>query len=97
LRGKSYRYTAVYPDGTEEILLDVPNFDFNWQLRYDLIEPKLMPKGSKLRGVAYYDNSEDNLANPDPTATVRYGDQTWEEMMHGFFGTIPVETRQQGN
>ena len=93
LRGKSYRYTAIYPDGSEEILLDVPNYDFNWQLRYEFIEPKLMPKGTILRGVAFYDNSEDNLANPDPTATVRYGDQTWEEMMHGFYGSIPVEKR----
>ena len=97
LRGKSYRYTAVYPDGSEEILLDVPNYDFNWQLRYEFVEPKLMPKGTKLRGVAYYDNSEDNLANPDPTATVRYGDQTWDEMMHGFFGSIPVESRRRTN
>jgi len=95
LRGKSYRYTALYPDGSEEILLDVPNYDFNWQLRYEFVEPKLMPKGTKLRGVAYYDNSEDNLANPDPNSTVRYGDQTWEEMMHGFYGTIPVAERQQ--
>jgi peroxiredoxin len=97
LRGKSYRYTAVYPDGSEEILLDVPNYDFNWQLRYEFVEPKLMPKGTKLRGVAYYDNSKANLANPDPSATVRYGDQTWEEMMHGFYGSISVEKRQRSN
>jgi hypothetical protein len=94
LRGKSYRYTALYPDGSEEILLDVPNYDFNWQLRYEFVEPKLLPKGTKLRGVAYYDTSGDNLANPDPNSTVRYGDQTWEEMMHGFFGSVPVEKRQ---
>ena len=97
LRGKSYRYTAVYPDGKEEILLDVPRYDFNWQLRYEFVEPKLMPKGTTLRGVAYYDNSEENLANPDPSDTVRYGDQTWEEMMHGFFTTIPVEKRTRTN
>lgn len=95
LRGKSYRYTAVYPDGKEEILLDVPNYDFNWQLRYEFVEPKLMPKGTILRGTAFYDNSEDNIANPNPSDTVRYGDQTWEEMMHGFFATIPVEKRKQ--
>ena len=97
LRGKSYRYVAVYPDGKEEILLDVPRYDFNWQLRYELVKPKLMPKGTTLRGIAYYDNSEDNLANPDPSETVRYGDQTWEEMMHGFFSTIPVEKRKPKN
>ncbi len=94
LRGKSYRYTAIYPDGNEEILLDVPNYDFNWQLRYEFVEPKLMPKGTILRGTAYYDNSEDNIANPDPNEAVRYGDQTWEEMMHGFYSTIPVAKRE---
>jgi peroxiredoxin len=97
LRGKSFRYIAVYPDGKEEILLDVPNYDFNWQLRYELVEPKLMPKGTKLRVVGHYDNSEDNLANPDPNATVRYGDQTWEEMFHGFYGTITTKDRGQTN
>ena len=95
LRGKSFRYTAVYPDGAEEILLDVPRYDFNWQLRYELTEPKLMPKGTKLRVTGYYDNSNGNLANPDPSATVRYGDQTWEEMFHGFYGTMPVDKRKQ--
>jgi peroxiredoxin len=93
LRGKSYKYIAKFPDGTEETLLDVPNYDFNWQLRYQLAEPKLMPKGTWLHGIAYFDNSAGNLANPDPKAKVRYGDQTWDEMMHGFFGAIPVEKR----
>ncbi len=97
LRGKSFRFIAAYPDGSEEILLDVPNYDFNWQLRYELVEPKLMPKGTKLRVVAHYDNSEANLANPDPSETVRYGDQTWEEMMHGFYGSIPTKDRQRTN
>lgn len=97
LRGKSFRYTALYPDGKEEILLDVPNYDFNWQLRYELVEPKLMPKGTKLRVTGYYDNSEGNLANPDPNDAVRYGDQTWEEMFHGFYGTISVNEREQTN
>jgi len=85
LRGKAFRYTATYPDGTEEILLDVPRYDFNWQNSYEFIEPKRMPAGTKLTCVAHYDNSENNLANPDPTATVRWGDQTWEEMMIGYF------------
>jgi peroxiredoxin len=97
LRGKSFRYSAVYPDGNEEILLDVPNYDFNWQLRYELVEPKLMPKGTKLKVVGHYDNSDGNLANPDPNETVRYGDQTWEEMFHGFYGTIPVKERVRTN
>ncbi len=88
LRGKDFKYVVEYPDGTSEVLLDVPNYDFNWQLRYMLAEPKLMPKGTRLTCTAHFDNSEDNLANPDPTDTVTYGDQTWEEMMFGFYTTI---------
>jgi peroxiredoxin len=90
LRGKSFRYVAHYPDGSQEILLDVPRYDFNWQLRYVLAEPKLMPKGTRLECIAHFDNSEGNLANPNPRDTVRWGDQTWEEMMLGFFSTLPI-------
>jgi peroxiredoxin len=91
VRGKSFRYDAVYPDGKRETLLDVPRWDFNWQLDYILAEPKLMPKGTVLSCEAHYDNSIDNPANPDPTKPVRWGDQTWEEMMIGWFtaATIP--------
>jgi peroxiredoxin len=85
LRGKAFRYTAHYPDGRSEILLDVPQYDFNWQTAYRLAEPKTLPKGAFLRCVAHYDNSEENLNNPDPTVTVRWGDQTWNEMMIGYF------------
>jgi hypothetical protein len=88
LRGKSFKYEAEYPDGTREVLLDVPNYDFNWQLRYMLAEPKLMPKGTRLHCTAHFDNSADNLANPDATAEVTFGDQTWEEMMFGFYTSI---------
>ncbi len=88
LRGKDFKFTAYYPDGTEEILLDVPQYDFNWQLRYYLKEPKLMPKGTRLECIAHFDNSADNLANPDPAAEVRFGEQTWEEMMFGFYTGI---------
>jgi hypothetical protein len=91
LRGKAFRYTAIFPDGKEEILLDVPHYDFNWQNSYEFVEPKLMPKGSRIRCEAWFDNSEENLANPDPTATVRWGDQTWEEMMIGYFTATPAE------
>lgn len=90
LRGKSFRYEADYPDGSSEILLDIPRYDFNWQLRYHLAEPKLLPKGTLLRCTAHFDNSADNLANPDPSKTVRWGDQTWEEMMIGYFTTLPA-------
>ena len=92
LRGKSFRFEAEYPDGTREILLDVPKYDFNWQLSYDFAEPKLIPKGTYLHCTAHFDNSEDNIANPDPTEAVTFGDQTWEEMMFGFFTSIvPLE------
>ena len=90
LRGKSFRYEADYPDGSSEILLDIPRYDFNWQLRYHLAEPKLLPKGTLLRCTAHFDNSAGNVANPDPTNTVRWGDQTWEAMMIGYFSTLPA-------
>ena len=85
LRGKAFRYTAHFPDGRSEILLDVPQYDFNWQTAYRLVKPVTLPKGAYLRGVAHYDNSEENLNNPDPSAMVRWGDQTWNEMMIGYF------------
>ena len=85
LRGKSFRYTANYPDGTSEVLLDIPQFDFNWQNGYMFPEPKLIPKGTRIECVAHYDNSEKNFANPDPTKTIRWGDQTWDEMMIGYY------------
>lgn len=88
LRGKSFRYDAFYPDGTHEILLDVPNYDFNWQLSYILDKPKLLPKGTRIHCTATFDNSENNLVNPDPTKTVRWGDQSSEEMMIGFLNVV---------
>lgn len=85
LRGKAYRFTAVYPDKRNEILLDVPKYDFNWQNIYHLTEPRVMPKGSSLEGIAHFDNSEHNLSNPDPTQTATFGEQTWNEMMVGLY------------
>lgn len=90
LRGKDFTYTLIYPDGKREVLLDVPNYDFGWQNIYELREPKFMPKGTVLECVAHFDNSEDNLSNPDPSSSVRFGDQTWEEMMIGFFNMARV-------
>lgn len=84
LRGKAFRYTARYPNGTEEVLLDIPRYDFNWQNSYELAEPKLLPKGTEIRCQAKFDNSANNPSNPDPKATVGFGEQTWEEMMIGF-------------
>ena len=88
LRGKAFRYELVLPTGEREVLLDVPAYDFNWQTRYVLSEPRTLPVGSVIHCRAVYDNSEANLANPDPTKTVRWGDQSWEEMMLGFFDVI---------
>jgi peroxiredoxin len=85
LRGKSFRYEAIYPDGHREILLDVPRWDFNWQIEYELAEPKPMPKGTILKCTARYDNSADNPANPAPDQWVWFGEQTWDEMMIGWF------------
>ncbi len=84
-RGKAFRYEVVYPDGRQEIVLDVPRYDFNWQTTYILDEPKLVPKGTKLICTAHWDNSEENLSNPDPTKTVTWGNQTFEEMNIGFY------------
>jgi hypothetical protein len=92
LRGKDMTYTAIYPDGRREVLLRVPKYDFGWQTDYWLAQPLSLPKGSKIHVVAHFDNSAGNPNNPDPAATVRWGDQTWEEMMIGFF-TYTVEGR----
>jgi len=94
LRGKSFHYEAIYPDGRRETLLDVPRYDFNWQLSYVFPEPKLLPKGTELHCTAHFDNSAANLANPDPTKTVTWGDQTWEEMMIGWFISADAEPIQ---
>lgn len=84
LRGQSFRYEMTWPNGKTETLLNVPNYDFNWQTAYALSEPMIIPAGSKLTAHASFDNSAKNLANPDPSATVRWGDQSWEEMLIGY-------------
>ncbi len=84
LRGKRFEYDIVHDDGTIEPLLRV-NYHFHWQLSYCLAEPRELKAGTKLRAVAWYDNSRDNPHNPDPTKLVTWGDQTSDEMMVGFF------------
>lgn len=84
LRGRAGTMTAIYPDGREEILLNVPKYDFNWQTVYEYRQPKSIPAGSKLVWSFSWDNSPQNAANPDPTRPVRWGDQTFEEMGIGF-------------
>lgn len=91
LRGKSFEYRATFPDGKTETLLSVPHYSFSWQLGYFPEKPMLLPKGTKIDVTAHFDNSANNKANPNPQAEVRYGDQSWEEMMIGFFEvSIPV-------
>lgn len=94
LRGKSFTYTATLPGGGTQTLLNIPAYDFNWQTTYKLAQPKYLPKGTRIRCVAHYDNSAGNFANPDPTKDVYWGDQTWEEMMIGFFSYLPGDARE---
>jgi Copper type II ascorbate-dependent monooxygenase, C-terminal domain len=84
LRGKRFEYDIVHDDRSVEVLLRV-NYHFHWQLSYRLVEPRLLKAGTKLRAIAWYDNSKNNPHNPDPTKTVTWGDQTSDEMMVGFF------------
>jgi mono/diheme cytochrome c family protein len=84
LRGKDFQFKLTYPDGTSKIILSVPKYDFSWQSYYILKEPVAAPKGARLDCLAHFDNSEQNKYNPDPRKEVRWGDQTWEEMMIGW-------------
>jgi len=85
LRGKAFRYDLKYPDGKVETVLNVPRYDFNWQVTYHLEKPLFAPAGTELHCLAHFDNSEYNLANPDFKTDVTWGEQTWEEMMIGWF------------
>jgi hypothetical protein len=89
LRGQAMRFEAVFPDGCSEILLDVPRYDFNWQHRYVLAEPRRLPQGTTIRLTAKFDNSPTNPRNPDPSAVVRYGDLTTDEMFQGYLEVSP--------
>jgi len=88
LRGKDYQFKLIYPDGDSKVLLSVPRYDFNWQTRYELSEPVFAPKGSRVECIAHFDNSAKNKWNPDPTKIIRWGQQTWDEMMIGFIGFV---------
>jgi len=95
LRGKRFEYDIVQPDGSIETLLRV-NYHFHWQLSYRLAEPRLLKARTRLRAVAWYDNSQSNPHNPDPTATVTWGDQTYQEMMVGFFDVaVPAKMNKE--
>jgi mono/diheme cytochrome c family protein len=88
LRGKDITYTAIYPDGRRETLLHIPRYNFSWQVYYYPKQPIRMPKGTIIEVVAHYDNSTRNPMNPDPTREVRFGEQTWDEMMNGFYDYV---------
>ncbi|WP_240911017.1 redoxin domain-containing protein [Paludisphaera soli] len=91
VRGKDFSYTITKPGGEPEVALSVPAYDFGWQSYYTLKEPTILPKGTKIDCLAHFDNSADNPSNPDPTKAVRWGDQTFEEMMIGYIDVdVPV-------
>ena len=91
-RGKSARYELVSPDGKQEVLLNVPDYNFNWQLNYQFQEPIFIKKGSRLVVTFTYDNSSKNRFNPDPSIAVRWGDRTEEEMMTTWTEVLEVVT-----
>ncbi|HEY1109757.1 MAG TPA: putative Ig domain-containing protein, partial [Opitutaceae bacterium] len=92
-RGKRFRYEAVYPGGATEVLLNVPNYNFDWQSLYRLAQPKRLPAGTVLRVVGAFDNSAQNPYNPHPAATVRFGEQTDDEMFIGYINYAELPAR----
>ena len=96
-RGKAARFEAVYPDGSRETLLNVPNYDFNWQTTYVLAEPKWVPAGTQLIYTNWWDNSAQNPANPDPNREVTWGEQSWDEMIFGAVAYRVADTAESGD
>ena len=92
-RGKRMRFDALYPDGSSEILLSVPQYDFNWQSMYRLAQPKRLPAGTTIRIRGSFDNSAQNPANPNSRATVRFGEQTGDEMFIGYINYAELPDR----
>ena len=97
LRGKDFQYTVTKPGEAPRTVLSVPAYDFGWQSYYVLDEPMVLPKGTRIDCLAHFDNSSSNPYNPDPKKFVRWGEQTFEEMMIGYVdldvpvGSPPVE------
>jgi len=87
-RGKDFEYRIVYPTGETETVLRVPHYDWHWQLWYNLAQPMVLPKGTRIECTAHFDNSPNNPDNADPTKEVTWGDQSWDEMMVGFFNLV---------
>jgi hypothetical protein len=97
LRGKDFMYKVTYPDGKSEVILSVPKYDFGWQTYYVLKQPVRAPKGTRVDCLAHFDNSTGNKFNPDPSKEVRWGDQTWEEMMIGWMSYTLDKTAGQAD
>ncbi len=104
LRGKSLKWIVTWPDGRDEVILNVPRFDFNWQFQYQLAEPIHLPAGSKITGIGVYDNSPKNRWNPAPHLPVYWSEQSWDEMYQAFTEysvdsqlviSVPRQTTQQ--
>jgi hypothetical protein len=92
-RGKDFEATIVYPDGKQEKALFIPNYDWHWQIFYELISPLFLPKGTRIDYRAHYDNSPNNKNNPDPLATVVSGEENWNEMMTVLYSyLVPYDT-----
>jgi mono/diheme cytochrome c family protein len=88
MRGKSMEVTVIYPDGRKDCLVNVPHYDFGWQTTYVFMDPLPLPAGTRLESSAHFDNSPNNRFNPDPTACVRWGDQTTDEMHIAFLELV---------
>ena len=95
-RGKSMRFNAHYPDGSEQELINIANYNYNWQISYKLEEPILMPAGTRIEAIGHYDNSTQNKANPDPSRSVPWGDQSWDEMFFGAMSWKNVDQSRSG-
>jgi peroxiredoxin/mono/diheme cytochrome c family protein len=93
-RGYDANFKLVYPDGTEEEILNVPNYQFNWQKVYDFKEPLFIPEGTEMVFSGTFDNSEMNPFNPDPSQTLSWGEQTWQEMFFGFFRYVEADAAE---
>lgn len=94
LRGSWFKYEALYPNGKREVLLSVPKYDFKWQHNYRLKEPKRLPAGTWIFCSGGFDNSARNPANPGPEKTIRWGDQSFDEMFIGFMGIAEIPKTQ---
>jgi len=84
-RGAAAKFTLRYPNGSQEVVLSVPAYFFDWQALYRLDAPKQVPAGTVMICEGWFDNTAQNRFNPDPTDTVRFGEQSWEEMFIGYF------------